>query len=179
MKKHLLFVILALVVSATPLLAQEGTIAAYFTVNEVEYSRFAQYSAFTYDAIVTIHVEDVVRGGSFKLIKDSADISLINETYPPSIQVGSVATGLDIGFYDPAFGFLGEPVVIATATYLNNIYPAIPNVEFEVVAAFENADPVYADSEAVLHPLVGKKSGLGDTVANDDATWGGVKALYR
>ena len=59
MKKHLLVVILALVVS-TPLMAD--TIGVYFTQDGETYSRYTQFSNFTYEGYVTVYVEDVVDG---------------------------------------------------------------------------------------------------------------------
>ena len=182
MKKHLLFVILALVVSATPLLAAEGTIGVYFTENGVDYSRYAQFAGNDGPLIyghVILFVEDVVRGGSFMMTVDSPEVAVISEAYPPNVAIGSIMTGLDLGLNDPIFGFLGAPVELVTVTMINNVYPRVPNVNFDIVAAFSNAAPIYADGGAVVYPLVGLPAALGDTVDNENGSWSNVKALFR
>jgi hypothetical protein len=180
MKKHLLFVIIALVAAVTPVLAQEGTIAVYFSPNGVQSSRYAQYSDFLYEAYVTIYVEDVVRGASFALDIANAEVSLISETYPAgTVYVGDMLTGVDLGLVDPLYGYLGNPCVVGSATLLNNVYPAIPNVDFMILPTAGQAFPIYAAADSQTYPLLGMPSALGDTIANDDMTWSGVKNLFQ
>jgi hypothetical protein len=176
-------VIIAIALSAGTLMAQDGTIAAYFTDDGITYSRFIDYAAFTYDAHIVIYVEDDVYGAAYSLDFDGTGLNLIDETYPEgSFHVGDMLSGVEVGLNNPVSGYGGQPVFVGTATFFNNIYPNVPDVTFEIEPAQIYQTPVYSDG-AVLQPLSGLASAIGNhagVVESDEGTtWGEVKALFR
>ena len=178
-----LVVIIALLLSTSPLLAQDGTIAAYFTQDGVNYSRFVDFAAFSYDAHIIIYVEDNVEGAAYSLDVVGSGLNLVDQTYPEnSFHVGDILSGVEVGLMNPVSGQGGQPVFVGTATFFNNIYPNVPNVSFEIMPAELYQTPVYSDG-AVLQPLSGLVSALGDHAgvvgADEGMTWGRVKALCR
>jgi hypothetical protein len=181
--RGLLLVIFALVLSITPLLAQEGTIAAYFTADGINYSRFVDFAAFTYDAHIMIYVEDDVHGAAYSLDFDGTGLNLVEETYPEnSFHTGDMLTGVEVSLFNPASGYGGQAVFVGTATFFNSIYPNVPDVTFEIMPAQFYQTPVYSDG-AVAQPLSSLVSAIGDHAGalepEDEITWGRVKALYR
>jgi hypothetical protein len=180
MKKMVLIVFLLSMSLTTFSTAQEGLIGGYLDFGDgLYYPGAGNFNDQIFDVYIIIRVEDIVRGASFKAeILPWSDFQMIHESYPPNIHVGDVLSGLDIGFTDPMYGFDNAPVIVCTMTMLNMVYPNFMYGAMTIGPASANATPIYADGDALLHPLSTSWFEL-ECIANEEATWGRVKTLYR
>jgi len=180
MKRHLLFVALALLLAGS---VNAQTIGVYWdeagTVTTIPVGS-GQGGAPTFTGYVLVFVEDVVGGASYALqIRDLDDalndeLLLASAVYPDGLQIGSALTGVEVGFSFPQYGFLGTPVLVSTLTFVN-ISGGQAQAAIDVLPHPAYGDAVYADGGAVLHVL----SPLMDAIANENMTFGNVKSLFR
>ena len=124
MKKSYGLIALALLLAAAPAFAQNPTVGVYFDPAGTQNSatRNGGYDE-QYTAYIIAYFENVVGGAAYQLTIDNPGITLLAETIPPGIEVGTALTGCEIGLTVPQFGFYGKPVLLETLTLYayNNI----------------------------------------------------------
>jgi hypothetical protein len=180
MKYLLTLLLLTIMIAAVPAAAQIEHIGVYFTYNGEDYSRYAHFNDFIISGYVIAYVEDVVRGASFKMTMSyDYGLTLLDEVYPANVHVGDIMSGLDIGYVNPMYGYFRNPVFLCNVIFVNDNYPGYPGAVLYIKPAFKHDTPLYADANAVVHPIAGAMSYLGSTIANEKKTWGDVKSLYR
>jgi hypothetical protein len=179
MKRHLLFVMLALLVSTTAM-AQVGSICVYWdeagTIQDASLIENGNAPQTTYTGYVIIFVEDVVAGASYGLSVDSVDAALASQTFPAGLQIGdALAGGVEVGLTTPLYGFLNTPVIISELLIINTNYPNPAHLEISVLPHPAYGAPVYADGAEIIKTLEICQG----AVANENETFSNMKSLYR
>ncbi len=116
-------------------------------------------------------------GASFKLELDP-NITLLTATAEPSVTIGDVLTGIEIGLYDAKFVDPQHPGLLMTLllTTMNNL---VDNAPLTITNHPSYETVLLADAEGVLVPSEGMTSYLTVPVANEDRSWSDVKSLYK
>jgi len=116
-------------------------------------------------------------GASFKLDLDPA-ITLVTANYPPSVQIGDLLNGVEIGLYDAQFMDPQHPVQLATLI-LTTGHNLVDNAPLCIVNHPNYQTVVLSDNDGNLEPGDGACAYLTIPVANEARTWSDVKDLYR
>jgi hypothetical protein len=179
MKRHLLFVMLALLV-ATTAMAQTGSICVYWdeagTIQDASLIESGNAPEPVYTGYVIIFVENSVSGASYGLELVGTEASLLNTEFPEGLQIGDAfAGGVEVGLTSFQYGYLNYPVIIQTLTLLNTNYPNPAHIELLVTEHPAYGSAVYADANEVIQTLEICQG----AVANEAGTFSGMKSLFR
>jgi len=177
MKRHMLFVMLALLVATT---AMAGEICVYWdeagTIQDASQIESGNEPLPLYTGYVIIFVEDIVQGASYSLELVGTEAAVFGQDFTDGLQIGDAfAGGIEVGLTDKQYGFSAMPVIIQSVTLLNTVYPAPAHVELFVTPHPAYGSAVYADGEEVIHSL-GICQGA---VSNEEGTFSEMKSLYR
>ena len=178
MKKGYIGIALALVLAATPVLAQPTVGVYYDTAGTISNMTIgAAIQPVVFDAYVIVFWENMIGGASYGISFDPA-ITPIGEVYPEdAINIGSPfdGCGTEVGFGTPQFGFYNTPVLVTTlqffvpqGTVLETPICVVPHCNYPYV--------VVADRYAELFEAEGFCALVVD---NDSESWGAVKNMYK
>ncbi len=179
MKRHLLFVMLALLVGTTAM-AQVGNVCVYWdvdgTIQDASGIENGNAPQAAYTGYVIVFVEDVVSGASFGLNVIGTEAFIAGFSYPEGLHIGDpLVGGVEIGMTNPEYGFLGTPVIVAELVVVNAVFPAPAHIEVQVTAHPAYGTAVYANGNAEIGVLDICQNAVG----NEDLSFSGVKALFR
>ncbi len=172
MKK--LFLFIAAMIVAMPVLVQADSIGVYFDTDGT--SNFLLSDEFVNEAYVVVFAESMIAGAAFKLTMDPHQ-SLLNTVYPAGLQIGEPLTGVELGMTDPVVGYYNNPAVVATLTLMTVNFGELTNLNIVTHPAYESV--IYADHTGVVFDADGLSAVLSATVSNDSASFGEVKNLFR
>ena len=123
------------------------------------------------------NLEMVVGGCAFRMVLDPR-IMMIDAVFPPGVEIGTILTGIEIGFTDPIYAFLGDPAILCTLTlYTGELL--INDAELTITNHPGYTSPQVAHADGPVVDVMGMTSYLTIPVAGEDSTWSGVKNLYR
>lgn len=172
MKKLFLFV--AAMIVAMPVLVQADSVGVYFDTDGT--SNFLASEAFVVDAYVVVFAESMVAGAAFMVTMDP-HYMLLNTVYPAGLQIGEPMTGVELGLNDPVVGYYGNPALVATMTLMQVNPGEVTNINIISHPTYDSV--IYADHTGVLFEADGLGAVLSAEVANDFASFGEVKNLFR
>ncbi len=135
-----------------------------------------------YDEFYTAYIfatgGPILMGGAAFKLELHPNITLVATTYEPSVQIGDLLNGVEIGLYDARFVDPLHPGLLATLilTTGDNLIDQAPlcivnHPSYETV--------MLAQSDGTLVPSEGACAYLTIPVANEDRTWGEVKSLFK
>jgi hypothetical protein len=163
---------------SVPVTAQTmGEVGVYW--DSVEWYRYPSDGHGTeapliYDGYVVLMVEDVVTGMAFELIDYRSDTSLVSMEYPAGLQIGDAwSGGVEIGFTEPFYGFLGTRMNVCHFTLANHRYPEEARIEVDVVPHLNFGAVVYTNGEAQIVPVYVLP------VGSEASSFGAIKNLFR
>lgn len=179
MKRHLLLVTLALLVG-TAAMAQVGNVCVYWdeagTIQDATGVENGGAPMPVYTGYVIIFIEDVVTGASYGLSVDGTEAFIATQSFPAGLQIGdALAGGVEVGFTDAQYGFLGTPVIVSTLTVVNAVYPQPAHIGISVTSHPAYGTAVYANGAAEIGTL----EICQEAVANEDMSFSNVKSLFR
>ncbi len=133
------------------------------------------------NAYVMVHnAEILLQGAAFMLDNLDPVFTLIETQYPEGIRQGDLYTGMEIGLYSPIPVFGPDAAVMATIVLYVPENESPVNAQFEIVSHPDYDSIVVSDTTAYQFPAVSCGVSTVDVpIPNEEATWGGVKTLYR
>lgn len=181
MKKAYFGVILALLLAGSALAQPVGSIGLYAdpdgTVDLAEgWGYWYPHPTNNFlDVYVVIFWENMIGGASYAITPLPPGITLVAEAFEEGVSIGSAfdGCGVEFGFSQPQFGFMGTPVLVCTITVLSLTGPA--DLSLFVLNHCNYATPVLADRYAEIFEAEGR----GLVVPTESNSWGAVKNLYR
>lgn len=170
--------VVAILAFAVSSYAQDPAIGVYFDEDATQY--FAEFNGglgelHTAYVFVT-NSEQMVGGAAYKLELDP-QIQLLQGVFPDGLAIGELVDGVEFGFSEAQLGF-GVPVLLATLT-LTTFENLMDNAPLTITTHPEYGSPVITDHVGVQTDVLGWTSYLSIPVANDDVSWGAVKAMYN
>ncbi len=131
-----------------------------------------------YTAYVMVTGGPILLGGaSFRLSLDP-NITLVTAQPVPSVALGDVFNGIEIGLYDPVFVDPDHPGLVMTLvmTTMNNL---VDNAPICVINHPDYDSVMLAESDGTLVPAEGGCAFLTVPVENENRSWTDVKALFK
>lgn len=170
-----LLVVLLLAATAGAQTLPGATIGIFFD-EDAEFS----YAMVTDSRVVECYVcairaEMMVGGAAFKVAMPEW-LPLLAEHYPAGLQIGDLLGGVELGLTAPLPVFGTDAGVLATFSVLA---PSFPFATLEVLPHALYDTPVLADASGNMVPVEGALAWLTHPDANESATWGEVKGLFR
>ena len=131
-----------------------------------------------YPAYIFVVGGPILMGGaSFRLTMDP-NITLLSATPVPSVVMGDLFSGIEIGLYDPVFVDPNHPGLLMTLqlTTMNNL---VDNAPICVVNHPNYDSVIVAESDGTLVHAEGACAYLTVPVETEARSWGDVKALFK
>lgn len=151
---------LALTAMAGSAVAQPTAIGVYYdtAATETSYTFEGGPTSFLTAYIYSTNTEQTVGGAAFKLDLDPR-ITILNQSFPAGVQIGSLPLGIQIGLTECSIGYFGVPTLFATVTLWTNEY-SMTDAELTISPYPQSGVVELSDCEGNLRVVDGLTSHL-------------------
>jgi hypothetical protein len=172
------FALMLVILSFSSVSAQTPYIAAFFDPN-LEQKNCPGMNAPDFLHVFLFNANQFVVGVDFAISYPTSILFQLDTGHTGNIFFGDTNTGLSMTWDIPRNGFF--PVKIVDVFFLwNCIACELPDDPVVVVPNPFTTDLAYVSwPDFALHPVVGQTALACATIANEETTWGKVKALYE